>query len=89
LRSAISIARRVFLRPIGLVAPPRTVGSLAVTMHSTPATGPTPVMPLAPMWKSLPQAASGDSSRNGASRSNSSSIRSLASSLPRARWRVT
>src|SRR6266545_5543900 len=62
LRSAISIARSVFLRPNGLVAPPRTVGSLAVTTHSTPATGPTPVTPLAPTGKSLPQAASGDSS---------------------------
>src|SRR5215211_174029 len=89
LRSAISIARRVLRSPSGLVAPPRTVGSLAVTTHSTPATGPTPVTPLAPTGKSLPQAASGDSSRNAASRSSSSSIRSLASSLPRARWRST
>ena len=48
LRSAISMARRVLRSPNGLVAPPRTVGSLAVTTHSTPATGPTPVTPLAP-----------------------------------------
>jgi hypothetical protein len=89
LRSAISIARSVFLSPNGLVAPPRTVGSLAVTTHSTPLTTPTPVTPLAPTWKSLPQAASGDSSRKAASRSSSSSTRSRASSLPRARWRST
>ncbi len=89
LRSAISMARRVLRSPSGLVAPPRTVGSLAVTTHSTPATGPTPVTPLAPTGKSVPQAARGDSSRNGPSRSSSSSTRSRASSLPLARWRST
>ena len=89
LRSAISMARRVLRSPNGLVAPPRTVGSLAATTHSTPATGPTPVTPLAPTGKSVPQAASGDSSRKGPSRSSSSSTRSRASSLPLARWRST
>ena len=40
-------------------------------------------------WKSVPQAASGHSSRNGESGSSSSSMRSRAVSLPRSWWRST
>ncbi len=45
---AISLARRAFLSVQGLEAPPRTVGSLAVTRHSTPSTVPMPVTMEAP-----------------------------------------
>lgn len=45
---AISWARRAFLRVQGLLAPPRTVGSLAVIRHSTPSTVPMPVIIEAP-----------------------------------------
>jgi hypothetical protein len=86
---AISPARRVLASEIGLTAPPRTVGSLAITRHSTPSTTPMPVTTLPPTGKSVPQPATGDSSRNGASRSSSSSIRSRGSSLPRPWCRVT
>jgi hypothetical protein len=43
-------------------------------MHSTPSMTPMPVMTLAPTGKAVPHAASGDSSRNGESRSTSSSM---------------
>jgi hypothetical protein len=33
-----------------LLAPPFTVGSLALIMHSTPSTTPIPVTTLAPTW---------------------------------------
>src|SRR3954453_370502 len=85
--SAISIARRLLRSEYGFDVPPRTVGSLAMIMHSTPSTTPTPVTMLAPTLKSVPYAANGESSRNGESRSTSSSMRSRASSLPRVRWR--
>ena len=71
------------------MAPPRTVGSWADTRHSTPSTTPMPRMEEAPTVYWVPQAAKGHSSRKGASRSTSSSIRSRAVSLPRSRWRVT
>ena len=58
-------------------------------MHSTPSTTPMPVTTLAPTVKSEPQPASGDSSRNAEPSSTSSSIRSRASSLPRAWCRST
>src|SRR5918994_1708201 len=85
--SAICEARNAFLTVHGLEAPPFTVGSLAVTRHSTPSTTPIPVTSEAPMVKSEPQPASGDSSRNAEPGSRSSSIRSRAVSLPRAWWR--
>ncbi len=85
--NAMSLARKVLRSVHGLLAPPRTVGSLATTRHSTPSTTPMPVTTLAPTGKSVPHAASGDSSRNGLSRSTSSSIRSRARSLPRLWWR--
>ena len=50
-------------------------------MHSTPSTTPMPVTTLAPTVKSLPQAASGLSSRNGESGSISSSMRSRGGQL--------
>ncbi len=45
---AIWAARNTFFTVHGLLAPPRTVGSLAMTMHSTPSTTPMPVTTLAP-----------------------------------------
>ena len=86
---AISLARRILRSVHGLLVPPLTVGSLATTRHSTPLTTPIPVTTLAPTVNSLPQAASGLSSRNGESGSSSSSMRSRAVSLPRAWWRST
>lgn len=46
--SAISLARRAFFSVHGLLAPPRTVGSLAVITHSVPSTTPMPVTSDAP-----------------------------------------
>ena len=62
--SAICEARKIFFTVQGLEAPPLTVGSLALIMHSTPSTTPMPVTTDAPTVKSEPQPASGDSSRN-------------------------
>ncbi len=45
---AISFARRAFFSVQGLLAPPRTVGSLAVIRHSTPSITPMPVTREAP-----------------------------------------
>src|SRR5213592_2753247 len=87
--AAISMARKFLSSVIGFVAPPFTVGSLAISTHSTPLTTPTPVTTLAPMVNSVPHAASGESSRKGASRSRSSSMRSRGSSFFRSRWRRT
>ena len=87
--SAICEARKIFLTVQGLLAPPFTVGSLALIMHSTPSTTPMPVTTDAPTVKSEPQPASGDSSRKAEPGSTSSSIRSRAVSLPRAWWRST
>ena len=61
--AAISAARNDFLSENGLSAPPFTVGSLAMIMHSTPSTTPMPVTRLAPTAKSLPHPISGCSSR--------------------------
>ncbi len=80
---AISSARKAFRKVQGLLAPPLTVGSFAVIRHSTPSTTPIPVTRLAPTVKSLPQPASGDSSRNAVSGSSNNSIRSRASNFPR------
>ncbi len=71
------------------MAPPRTVGSVALTRTSTPSTTPMPSTEEAPTVYWVPHAANGQSSRKGASRSSSSSIRSRAVSLPRSRWRAT
>lgn len=46
--SAISLARRAFFSVHGLLAPPRTVGSLAVITHSVPSITPMPVTSDAP-----------------------------------------
>ena len=46
--SAIWEARKIFFTVHGFDAPPFTVGSLAVIMHSTPSTTPMPVTTLAP-----------------------------------------
>src|SRR5438270_864937 len=73
---AMSRARSVFCRVYGLAAPPRTVGSWARSTHSTSLTTPIPVTTAAPTSYSVPLAASGESSRKGASWSQSSSMRS-------------
>ncbi len=85
--TAMSWARNVLRTVHGLLVPPRTVGSLAEITHSVPSTTPMPVTTLPPTANSVPQAASGDSSRNGEPGSSSSSIRSRTSSLPRPRCR--
>src|SRR5918995_1425255 len=85
LMRAISMIRSCFFHVYGLAAPPRTVGSLAMITHSTPDTTPSPVTTLPPTAYCVPHAASVESSRNGLSGSSSSSIRSRARSLPRAR----
>src|SRR3954454_3928529 len=87
LTRAISSARSTFFSDHGFIAPPRTVGSWVMSTHSTPATTPIPVITLAPTVNSVPQAASGESSRNAESRASSSSSRSRASSRPRSRCR--
>ncbi len=69
----------------GFIDPPRTVGSCPMITHSVPDTTPMPVTMLAPTWNGEPHAASGESSKNGASRSKSSSMRSRTGSFPRAR----
>ncbi len=74
---------------IGLCAPPLTVGSLALTRHSTPLTQPMPVTRPTPSSSEEPQPASGESSRNGLSASSRVAIRSRGSSLPRSRCRAT
>ena len=48
LAKAISLARSAFRIVHGLLAPPRTVGSLAVIRHSTPSITPIPVTSDAP-----------------------------------------
>ncbi len=58
--SAIWAARKPFFTVQGLLAPPLTVGSLAVIRHSTPSTTPIPVTSEAPTEKSEPQPANGD-----------------------------
>ena len=58
--SAIWAARKPFFTVHGLLAPPLTVGSLAVIRHSTPSTTPIPVTSDAPTEKSEPQPASGE-----------------------------
>ena len=50
-----------------VIAPPSTVGSWPQTTHSTPDTTPMPMRIPPPTVKSVPQPASGPSSRNGAS----------------------
>src|SRR6476659_10096689 len=87
--SAICAARKAFFTVHGLLAPPLTVGSLAVIRHSTPSTTPMPVTSEAPTAKSEPQPASGDSSRNAEPGSTRSSIRSRGRSFPRSWWRST
>ena len=89
LRSAMSIARRALCIVIGLCAPPLTVGSFALTRHSTPLTQPMPVTSPTPSSSLEPQPASGESSRNGLSASSRAAIRSRGSSLPRSRCRAT
>ena len=89
LARAMSAPRAPLRNDHGFIAPPRTVGSVALMRHSTPSTTPMPSTDAAPTVYWVPQAANGQSSRNGASRSTSSSMRSRAVSLPRSRWRVT
>ena len=89
LASTMSDPRAPLRNDHGFMAPPRTVGSVAFTRHSTPSTTPMPMIDEAPTVYWVPQAANGHSSRNGESRSRSSSTRSRAVILPRSRWRAT
>ena len=81
----MSEARALFLNVYGFMAPPRTVGSLAEMRHSTPSTTPIPVTDEPPTVYSVPQPASGQSSKKAVSGSRRSSIRSRGGSLPRSR----
>ena len=63
---AISIARSALVTVIGDCEPPFTVGSFALTMHSTPLIRPMPVTSPAPTASSVPQPARGESSRKAA-----------------------
>ena len=85
----ISSARLIFFSETAVMAPPSTVGSWPQTTHSTPETTPMPETNPPPTLKSVPQPASGLSSRKGASRSSKSSMRSRMRSLPRSRCRAT
>src|SRR5579859_4362840 len=89
--SPISWARRCLRIVSGKYVPPLTVESLATMTHSRPLTRPMPVTRPADgiSFSCSPQAASGESSRNGLPGSISLSIRSLGSSLPRLRWVAT
>ena len=86
---ATSLSRRILRSVHGLEVPPLTVGSLAMSRHSTPETTPMPATTEAPVWKSEPHAASAHNSRNGDSGSRTMSMRSRAVNLPRSRWRAT
>ena len=54
LRSAMSEARSDLRNVHGLVDPPRTVGSLAISTHSVSQTTPMPVTTLPPTGKPVP-----------------------------------
>ena len=54
LRSAISDARRLLRNVHGLVEPPRTVGSLAISTHSVSQITPMPVTTLPPTANPVP-----------------------------------
>src|SRR6266508_1423843 len=81
---AISCARRCFFTVSGKYEPPFTVASFATITHSVPDTRPMPVTIPADGASSsyMPNAASGDSSRNGVPGSRRRSTRSRGSSLP-------
>src|ERR1700733_12785860 len=70
LRRAISRSRRLLRSVYGFIDPPRTVGSDAISTHSTPDTTPTQVTMLAPTANSVPHAARGGSSSSGEARSS-------------------
>src|SRR5215472_4883787 len=56
---AMSLARKIFRIVQGLLAPPRTVGSFATIMHSTPSTTPMPATTLPPSGYSVPMPPAG------------------------------
>ena len=89
-RSAISAARSTFFSVHGLVAPPRTVGSLALIMHSTPLTTPMPVTTLAPTGVVAAPRRRAGTARGTASRGRAAARCARAtSSLPRSWCRAT
>ena len=84
LTSATSMARNIFLTVVGLVVPPRTVGSLAMTRHWVCATSTNATTTPPPSGSSVCSPASGDSSSTGVPGSTNASSRSRTISLPRA-----
>jgi len=67
----------------GLLAPPRTVGSVAISMHSTPATTPIPVTTLAPTGNSVPRPPAARAPGSTSSRPPAARCASRGSSFPR------
>ena len=74
---------------VGLVVPPRTVGSLAMTRHCVCATSASATTTPPPTGSPVCSPASGHSSSTGVPGSTSASRRSRTIILPRARWRST
>ena len=74
---------------VGLVVPPRTVGSLAITRHWVCATSASATTTPPPTGSPVCRPASGHSSSTGVPGSTTASRRSRTIILPRARWRST
>ncbi len=74
---------------VGLVVPPRTVGSLAITRHWVCATSASATTTPPPTGSPVCRPASGHSSSTGVPGSTRASRRSRTIILPRARWRST
>ncbi len=89
LASATSMARNSFLIVVGLVVPPRTVGSFAMTRHCVCETCARATTMPPPSGSSVSRPASGLSSSTGVPASTRASIRSRTIILPRARCRST
>ena len=87
--SATSMARSSLRIVVGLVVPPRTVGSFATTRHWVCATSASATTTPPPTGSSVCRPASGLSSSTGVPGSTRASRRSRTIILPRARWRST
>ena len=74
---------------VGLVVPPRTVGSFAMTRHWVCATSASATTTPPPTGSPVCRPASGQSSSTGVPGSTNASRRSRTIILPRARWRST
>ena len=87
--SATSMARRSLRIVVGLVVPPRTVGSFAMTRHCVCAISASATTTPPPTGSPVCSPASGQSSSTGVPGSTSASRRSRTIILPRARCRST